>query len=75
MATPHTTGCYWKAIVNTEWGERPEPGRWRNPATDPPPPAPPTEVFWLAREGKGESHYMNQVAQGAEASFRGPQKP
>lgn len=88
MATPRTR--YWKALAGTaqakapgnprEWQvggvpEAPEPGPWREAATDPPP-APPIEVFWLEQPaGMPDGVYMSRVATGAVPSFKAPQLP
>lgn len=46
---------------------------WRRAASDPPP-APPTEVFWLERhEGMSDAHYESQAALGALPTFKAPQ--
>jgi hypothetical protein len=74
MATPRAE--YWKlADQPREWGLGPQAGPWRKAATDPPP-APPTEVFWLERRsGEPDFLYMSRVANGAEPSFRAAQLP
>ena len=73
MATPRTP--FWKAVSGTDAAGNPAPqsGPWREAATDPPP-APPTEVFWLERPaGLPDWEYRRRVTMGALSSFKAPQ--
>ena len=72
MPTP--LAKYWAPIVQRPWGEGAD-YPWRDASVNPPP-APPTEVFWLEQPaGMPDFEFQRRVSMGAEPSFRGAQKP
>lgn len=77
MSSPQSTPLapYWKAVsgADANGNPTPEPGPWREAATDPPP-APPTEVFWLSwPAGMPDGEYKTRAEMGALPSFKAPQ--